>query len=234
MDASFVLYCIPHAGGSATVYEKWKRYYPPWIHIIPLELSGRGYRFSEPCYDSMSDAENDLYEIVREQSRGQKFGLYGHSMGALLAFKLTKRFHQDQNHNLKHVFLSACSTPHLYRESQTSKMSDKEFLNYLSSIGGLPLAIAESEEMRSIYLPVLRSDFRMIESCNEKMPLFPLSYPATVFYGNQDTRTEPYDLKQWSMYYNTVSFQEIDGGHFFHLSNMSQLCAHICKQASLI
>lgn len=50
------LICIPHAGGSAVVYMKWKKFLNNNVRLHPIELSGRGSRYLEPFYITIEDA----------------------------------------------------------------------------------------------------------------------------------------------------------------------------------
>ena len=59
------LFCIPHAGGSAAVYSRWKKYLDSSIELIPVELSGRGIRMGEKLYDSLKEAI-ELAEYLRD------------------------------------------------------------------------------------------------------------------------------------------------------------------------
>ena len=45
------IFCIPYAGGSASVYRKMQLYSMPGVSIIPVELAGRGTRMKEAFYN---------------------------------------------------------------------------------------------------------------------------------------------------------------------------------------
>lgn len=40
------IFCIPYAGGSASIYNKWKKYVGSDFELILIELAGRGSRFN--------------------------------------------------------------------------------------------------------------------------------------------------------------------------------------------
>jgi len=42
------LFCFPYAGGSVSVFNRWRLYLPPSIELKPVELAGRGRRMREP------------------------------------------------------------------------------------------------------------------------------------------------------------------------------------------
>ncbi|TDD12640.1 thioesterase II family protein, partial [Nonomuraea diastatica] len=85
-DAQRILFCLPYAGGSANVYQEW----PLEIHgaaVIPLQLPGRGNRFSEPPHHDMRALVDDLLTGVRTYL-DRPFAIFGHSMGARIAYEV--------------------------------------------------------------------------------------------------------------------------------------------------
>lgn len=59
------LFCLPHAGGSATIYNKWQKYLDNSIALYRVELSGRGKRFNQNLYNSMEEAIEDIYYQIK-------------------------------------------------------------------------------------------------------------------------------------------------------------------------
>src|SRR5688572_9848315 len=90
---SLRLYCLPYAGSSASVYVRWKRRLPAWIEVVPVELPGRGRRIGEPLQTTVAGVLDRIASDVRPEP-GQPFALFGHSLGAILAFELAHRLEQ--------------------------------------------------------------------------------------------------------------------------------------------
>ncbi|MNW69143.1 Thioesterase domain protein [compost metagenome] len=44
------LFCLPHAGGSASIFAKWRNLLDCLIKLYPIELAGRGERFNEKVF----------------------------------------------------------------------------------------------------------------------------------------------------------------------------------------
>ncbi len=82
------LFCLPYAGGSESAFYSWKGHMQPDIEICPIQLKGRGRRFNEPCYESLEEAVQDIFEQVQAERKGDDYALFGHSMGSLLAYEL--------------------------------------------------------------------------------------------------------------------------------------------------
>ena len=66
-----VLFFFSHAGGSAKSYVSFKRFLPKETTVIPMELSGRFTRMSEPLLDNVADCIADLIEKHSEDIKGE-------------------------------------------------------------------------------------------------------------------------------------------------------------------
>src|SRR5437879_5135268 len=84
-DPALRLFCFAHAGGGAAVFRTWHEQVPAAIEICGIQLPGRESRWKEPPIHDIRRMLDQL--IPAMQSRLHvPFALYGHSMGALLAF----------------------------------------------------------------------------------------------------------------------------------------------------
>lgn len=116
------LFCFPYAGGSAVAYNKWKKYNNTNIEIIPIELAGRGKRFGEELYDKIEDAVDDVYEIVKSNINGP-YGLFGHSMGSIIAYELARKINNSNLPNPEYIFVSGRKPPHI-------EENEKKYIHY--------------------------------------------------------------------------------------------------------
>ncbi|MBP1971657.1 hypothetical protein J2Z83_003809 [Virgibacillus natechei] len=101
------LFCVPHAGASASIYYKWLHYLDSsMIELIPLELKGRGTRLDESYYVDFEDMLNDLYKMVINSLSDEKYMVFGHSMGTYDAFQLESMIENNNGISAEHMFLS--------------------------------------------------------------------------------------------------------------------------------
>ena len=92
-DAELCLVCFPHAGGSATAYHDWVADLPDRIEVVAVQYPGRADRLGEPAHTTMSplaDAVVDALEDLVERP----YPLFGHSMGAVVAYETAVRLGQ--------------------------------------------------------------------------------------------------------------------------------------------
>lgn len=208
------LFCFPYAGGSASIYYGWKKYINKDIEIIPVELAGRGKRFDCQAYDKIDDVVDDAFEIVKKSINGP-YGLFGHSMGSIIAFELAHRINDYNLSNPQYLFVSGRKPPHLVKnEKIIHLLPDNEFINKIMDMGGTSKEVFENKELLEIYLPMIRKDFKMVESYKyiEKPPL---DVEMIVFYGDEE-KIQDSEAKQWSIYTNKgYRLFRFNGNHFF-------------------
>lgn len=109
--AKLNLLCFPYAGAGASVYYRWKEYFGNKVMIYAIQLPGRENRISEPMYASVDEIMPDLLEAVGEIVK-EKFILFGHSMGAKIAYELEKRLEQSGIY-ARHLIVSGSRPPHI-------------------------------------------------------------------------------------------------------------------------
>lgn len=210
------MFCFPYAGGSAAIYSKWKKYLDNNIELIPVELAGRGRRMSESLYDSMSQAVDDIYNIINPLIKQGDYVFYGHSMGTIIAFELCRKIMDKGERQPLHLFVSGRFPPDLKSESKISGLPDNEFLQEIFKLGGTSAGLIDNKELRDIFVPILKADYRIIEEyiCVNSNKKF--DYGITAFTGNDDPEVSFSEIKEWGKHTTAQSlFYEFEGNHFF-------------------
>lgn len=210
------LFCFAYAGGSSIAFSKWKRYAGPSIHVVPVEMPGRGVRFAEELCDNMDDLIDDLFNKIKGELVKESYILYGHSMGSWIVYFLVSRIMKEGLRLPQGVFVSGKEAPHIIKkEKKIHKLENCEFLDVINSLGGTPKEILDNEEMLEIFVPIIKNDYKVIETCHfEPLPHL-LACDIRVFNGRQDKLTEQ-DLLGWKIYTGgNFQLYQFDGGHFF-------------------
>ena len=127
-----VLFFLPHAGGSAKSYSAFKRFLPKELTVVPMELSGRFTRYSEPLLDTVEDCVSDLIEKHSAHFRGS-YALFGHSMGTVLVTELVKQAREKGLEMPVHIFLSGKNPPSPLRMKKGRQRTRILFITGLSS-----------------------------------------------------------------------------------------------------
>src|SRR5258708_550008 len=73
------LYCLPCAGGSASVFRPWFDLLPPGVDVWGVEYPGHGSRISEPLTDRIDALADQIADAVAAEP-SVPYVLFGHSM----------------------------------------------------------------------------------------------------------------------------------------------------------
>lgn len=153
------LFCFHHSGGGASAYYPWLEYLTTHIEMIAIQLPGRENRFTEPLTHNLNDIINTLSEGF-EFYKDKPFFVFGHSLGGLIAFEFIKSIHQLYSLYPHHIIISATKAPHFpFRMKPLSSLEDKALKEELKIYSGIEEPILNNEELLSLFLPIIRSDF---------------------------------------------------------------------------
>nr|WP_222434034.1 alpha/beta fold hydrolase [Bacillus pumilus] len=210
------LFCLPYAGGASTVFSTWKSYIDRSIEIHALELPGHGTRMTESVLTDLQQVADDLYDQASSSLKeGEPYAIFGHSMGAVLAYELQKRMQTRLNREPVHVFYSGRFPPHIPEKKVYHQLSDSKLKEAIIAMGGVPEELADNHAVLDFFLPILRADFQLLETylCEEVVPA---ACPISIFYGTRDLPSVLFDLDDWDQYTSEdCAFFEFDGDHFF-------------------
>ncbi|MET3210051.1 UNVERIFIED_CONTAM: medium-chain acyl-[acyl-carrier-protein] hydrolase [Paenibacillus sp. PvR008] len=216
--APITLFFIPYAGGSASASFKWKKLLLPQIKLVPLELAGRGIRSGEPLKDSIEEMSEDLLlKISQEIAPGDPYAIYGHSMGTMIAFELYYKLVAGGYGKPAHLFVSGGRAPHVPRDFPWAHdLSAEQFRTHLQRYGQLSEAIFDNRELYDYFIPVLRADFKAVETYEYTDQAVPLNCSVTALTGLADNTMTLQDAEAWGQHTDqNFRIFTFDGGHFF-------------------
>ena len=211
------LFCLPYAGGSASIYYEWSKYLDSSIDIRPIELSGRGERINEPFYADVSEAVNDIFDRISQSTITGPYALFGHSMGAMLTYELARKIMLEGLNPPEHLFFSGRGVPDIKptKVKNYHLMSDREFKEELLELGGTPPEIFENEELRQLFIPLLRSDFSLAEANFSHREVIPFECNISIMVGKKETLS-PKRIQAWKNHtHGLCVIYLFNGGHFF-------------------
>jgi medium-chain acyl-[acyl-carrier-protein] hydrolase len=217
-DAPTRLFCLPYAGGGGAVFRQWPARLQGVAEVCPVLLPGREARFKEPAYTRMELLVAALHEAIAP-FLDKPFALFGHSMGALIAFELARLLQSRRGLSPVRLFISGSRSPaSSFADANVHSLPDEEFLECLHHrYHAIPDAIRENRELAEIVLPSLRADFELLETYRytggEK-----LKCPLTVYAGRDDDTVSLEEAPAWARYSEaTAAFRcrVLSGRHFF-------------------
>jgi pyochelin biosynthesis protein PchC len=207
------LICFPHAGGSASSYVALSAELHPEVEVLAVQYPGRQNRIAErPILDIMTLADR-IFAALRPWLADSPT-LFGHSMGAIVAFEVARRMENEGGFTPARLVASGHWAPSR-RRPQRAHRRDDDLIAELVSLGGTEAGLLADGEFIELMLSVIRSDFQAIESYVAP-PAATLRCPVTVFVGNRDPHVPVDEAQAWSEH-TTARFDlhVFDGGHFF-------------------
>lgn len=214
MRETIRLFCLPHSGATAQGYLRWTKALPSWIEVRPVETPGRGARAGEaPRTDLVGLAQDLAAEL--EPQLGSAYALFGHSVGAIVAFELAHALIARGAPAPSRLFASASAAPALRDDrARAEPMSDEALLGELRRLGGTPEEALAEPELMALVLPALRADFLM-SGFYARRPRAPLPCPITALGGAQDD-VAPQAIAAWEAETSAgFAMRLFEGGHFF-------------------
>lgn len=217
------LVCFPYAGGGATVFREWQSQLAAPIEVLAVQLPGRENRFREAPLESAAE----LVEALLPQLAGRldlPLALFGHSLGAQLAFELARRLADERPEaRVLRVFLSACGAPHVPKPELLHLLPDAALEGALARMGGTPAAILGDRTLLGLFAPALRADLRMSETYAPPAGTR-LALPITILGGESDGEVALDRLQAWAELTRGPSeLRLLPGGHFYLRESRAQL-----------
>jgi medium-chain acyl-[acyl-carrier-protein] hydrolase len=234
-NARLRLICLPHAGAGASTYFPWaSRLVSAGIELRAVQYPGREDRICETPVGEWRQMVAALADGWSALSAQDECALFGHSMGAMLAYELALELRRRGGaENLVRIFVSGRNPPHLPRTAEpVHHLPEDRFLTEFTRRyrTGFPAELLADREIMALLSPILRADCRVVETYSW-MPRAALNVPLTVFGGDSDPWTSPEALAEWTSY-TTSDFARrmFAGDHYFHqnAATRDEVIASVC------
>ncbi|MFF3752723.1 thioesterase II family protein [Streptomyces sp. NPDC002018] len=219
------LICFPHAGGSAGVFAPLSRRLSSRLDVLAVQYPGRQDRRRETPADDIVR----LAERIAEGLRGaddRPYALFGHSMGALVAYETARALERWGAPLPIRLFLSGRGAPGPYPNPHDLLADDQAILAAVRSLGGTGAAVLDDPELVEMALPALRADYRALASYRWR-PGGPLDIPVTALTGRDDTVVPVTESARWEEFTRAgCELKVFPGGHFYldrHLDAVAEL-----------
>jgi surfactin synthase thioesterase subunit len=207
------LYIFPHAGGSPKYYAPFSQAFSADIKRIAVQYPGSRGNHDLASFTSIPDLADGIYRMLSplDQSDG-RVAFFGHSMGALVAFDVARRF-EVEGTPIGVLFVSASAAPG-HAGYDHIPDSDRGLLDAVTEMTGVDPQLLESEEFAAKILPTLRG-YKAISNY-KCAPGATVSCPIIAFYGDDDEVATHQKVAPWSERTTSeFSLREFPGHHFY-------------------
>jgi surfactin synthase thioesterase subunit len=214
--AAIPVLCFPFAGAGASAFRRCQEYPSERVRVVPVQLPGREELFGEQPYTCVGDAVDGLLPGVLERLGGDRtVALFGHSLGAVLAYETAHRLAQLDGLTVGQLFVSGSPGPWTRRERRATGLTDGEFLDRVREFAGYTHPALVHPELREMLMPTLRADVAMHEDY-----LAPsgkrLDVPVTSIRGGADELVSAEQAAEWAAATSREFRQvELPGSHMY-------------------
>lgn len=211
----------------------------PEISVIKLEYAGHGMRHREPFYGSFNELAEDMYRLIlQDLTRGgifrqriEPYALMGYSMGSISAVEVLRQVvAHGELPTPEHVFLAAHEpASHTVLADWNESDNDDAVKKRTIQFGGVPERLINNKSFWRVYLPIYKSDYRMIKNYDFPQLNVDQLVPVTVFYSEQDT---PYSrIRGWDKHFSgECDYICYDGPHFFIQKHYEEMAKDIKRR----
>jgi surfactin synthase thioesterase subunit len=201
------LYCLPHAGGTPAGYRGWIKELAPDLEVVPLQHPRPDEETKLTLQESAQGVADDV--------DGGDYAFFGHSLGAVIAFEAA-RVLTAAGSPPRRLFVCGSAVPPVEsaRGRDLRLLPDREFLDEVAQLGGLPPEVRADAELRHEFLPGLRADYTLAETY-EYQAGPRLTCPVSAFRGRTDPHVDKAGLRRWADHTDDdVVAREVPGDHF--------------------
>lgn len=209
------LLCVPFAGAGPSFFHPWQELAAGRWRVTSVELPGRERRFMDPPYRNVVEAaKTEIDGIAENLGAGARTVLFGHSLGAVLAYELVHLLTKRDVH-VERLVVSGSPGPWTQRERRAAGLQGDEFLARVEEFAGFRHEALDHPEMRELILPTLQADCEMHEAYVPSTD-DPVTVPITSLRGDHDGLVTAEEAQQWrDATTGDFSYAEFPGDHMY-------------------
>ncbi|MEV4314723.1 alpha/beta fold hydrolase [Actinocrispum sp. NPDC049592] len=227
-----VVLCLAHAGGSASFFQNWPGHARE-LAVCAAQLPGRENRFLERPATSIDEVVGGLLGSMTWLGH-RDYVVFGHSLGALVAFELARRLAAAGAPGPAALYVSGINAPHLPLPPPVFDLTPVDLIEYLLSLGGLDQEVLDNPALLDLLLPTLRADLQLFDGYRYQEQA-PLSCPIRGLHGTSDHSVSAEGVHAWARH-TTAGFaaHAFPGDHFFLVPQAEQVISWLDQDFSAL
>ncbi|GCD33569.1 thioesterase [Streptomyces chrestomyceticus JCM 4735] len=215
---------FPHAGGSASYYRPFAAHLGEHFDVSAIQYPGRQDRWNDPFVTSVEGLADEIVGCLSPHDT-TPLVLFGHSMGASVAFETARRLADLGRPAPRRLVVSGRRAPSMFREEKYFHLgTDAELLAEVGRLDGTHSQLLDDPDMVNLILPAIRNDYRVIETYRPAADAV-LDIPLLCLTGAADPRVTREEAAAWKAH-TVAEYREetFDGGHFYLADHPAAVC----------
>ena len=227
--AGMRLICFPHAGGSARFFRCWAEKLPASVELLAVQYPQREDRLDEDCATDIGQLA-DRIAAALEPERDRPLVLFGHSLGAVVAYEVARRLDTARGTGPAALFVSGRPAPSRQRAKNLHLTDDQVLWDDVRRLAGTPGQVLEDPALRRLVLPALRADYRLAETY-QRAPGPLLRCPVVAFIGDSDPEVTASEAGCWREVTRAgFGLQVFSGDHFYFMAHEAEVVSALVSQ----
>lgn len=228
-NARAVLVCLPPGGGSAGAYRALAQRIAPGIAVYAVQYPGRQDRLGDPHVTDLAELAECVTTNLLSWGAVPKLALFGHSMGATVAFEVARRL-QWENRDPVRLFVSGRIAPDEPYSGRLHTGPDADLIADLERLANDPSSVAmlrADADLADLVLPPLRADYRAVETYVFR-PGPRLRCPVSALLGDADPTVTSEQAQGWRAHTDgEFELTTFPGRHFYLDERVSEVADHL-------
>lgn len=204
---------FPHAGAAAASYSRLARAMAAGGDTFIVQYPRRAERLDHPAPETIHELAQGLFE-AGPWHRVAPLRLFGHSMGAVVAFEFA-RIAEKCGITVQKLWVSAGPPPSTISARPQLPTSTGPLLADLAEMGGTDPRLLADEEFAVLLTNAARCDYRVLNrySCSDGIRI---RADIHAIGGRHDRRVDAQSLHRWADHTSgSFGLSLFDGGHFY-------------------
>ncbi|GAA3031082.1 thioesterase II family protein [Actinokineospora globicatena] len=233
-DAETRLFLFAHAGSGAAAFRGYEDLVPAGVAAQAVTLPGRQGRRAEALPTDWAATVDELHEAVVAELDGRPYALFGHCLGAQLAYRLAVRLAEAGDEEPVLLGVSGWAPTGFFRApANHAEIPKADMVAWIRDLGAIPDAVAADPDLLDLVLPPVIADFRLAADHVDDGAV--VDVPLVTYVGRQDTlMLDPDAMRCWAdRAAHYLGHRDYGGGHFYldahKAAVMSDFTAHLAR-----